>query len=182
MYQITKTIEFVCPYIQNKPKAKEFILDKDGRWVEKPEATVKRESVNPEDNGYHDEKGWYIPSRHFWASMRDSSGQIQIGKSKMNRLSKFFIACVRIEPDKLYLNKKKPDAIYNDPCFKDARKGGEMVYNPRPMFNSGKVKITITVLEDSIPEEKIVECLAYAGLYKGIGSRAPEYGRFVIVG
>lgn len=181
MYEIERRLESVCPYIQNRPKEKEFVLDKDGKWVEKPEATIKRESINPEDNGYHDENGWYIPTRQIWGAMRDSSGQIQLGKSKLNRLSKFFIATIRIEPAILYINKKKPDSIYNAPILKDAKKGGEMVYNPRPMFNSWKGKIKIVVLEDSIPEEKVDECLKYAGLFKGIGSRAPEYGRFVVV-
>jgi len=181
MYTINRKLKGLCPYIQNRPKKKEFILDpRDGKWVEKPVITPRRESVDPEEAGYHDENGWYIPSRHFWASMRNSSGQIQLGKSKLNRLSKFFIATVRVGPDKIYINKKKPDEIYNDPCFKESRKGGEMVYNPRPMFNSWKGKIEIIVLEDSIPEEKIDECLKYAGLYKGIGSRAPEYGRFMV--
>jgi len=179
MYEIERTLESLCPYIQNRPQERKFIADpKTGLWVEASEPTIKRQAVNPEDAGYHDENGYYIPSRQIWAAMRNSSGQIQLGKSKLNRLSKFFIATIRVEPAKIYINKKKPDAIYNDPCFKESKKGGEMVYNPRPMFNSWKAKIKIIVLEDSIPEEKIDECLIYAGLYKGIGSRHPEYGRF----
>jgi len=181
MYEIPMELESLCPYLQNKPKDREFILGKDGKWVEKPLPTVKRESVDPEDAGYHDDKGYYIPSRQIWAAGRDSSGQIQLGKSKLNRLSKFYIATIRIEPDRIYIGKKRPDEIYNKPCFKDSKKGGEMVYNPRPMFNSWKAKIKIIVLEDSIPEEKVEECFVYAGLYKGIGSRAPEFGRFRII-
>lgn len=181
MYEIERKLESICPYLQNKPKQIEFILDKDGNWVEKPQPTIKRQTVNPEDAGYHDEKGYYIPSRQIWAAMRNSAGQIQIGKSKLNRLSKFFIATIRVEPAKIYIGKTKPDRIYNDPCFKESKKGGEMVYNPRPCFESWKAKIKIVVLEDSIPEEKVDECLIYAGLFKGVGSRAPEYGRFMVV-
>jgi hypothetical protein len=80
------------------------------------------------------------------------------------------------------MGKDKPDFIYNPPIFKPSKTGGEMVYNPRPAFNHFKVKIKIVVLEDSIPEEKVIECLVGAGLYKGIGSRHGEFGRFVING
>ncbi len=179
MYEIERELESICPYIQNKPEEQEFITV-NGKWVEKPKPTIKAQAVDPEEHGYHDENGWYIPSRQIWAAGRDSSGQIPLGKSKLNRLSKFFIATIRIEPAKIYIGNGKPDRIYNDPIFKKTKQGGEKVYNPRPMFNSWKGKIKIIVLEDSIPEEKVDECFKYAGLFKGIGSRHPEYGRFII--
>lgn len=180
MYTIKKGIESVCPYIQNRSPERKFVKTPEGKWTEWIEPTSRKKMVNPEDAGYHDENGYYIPARQIWASMRESSGQIQIGGSKLDRLSRFFKSCIRIQPDKIYINRREPDMIYNDPCFKESKKGGEMVYNPRPMFQSWNSEIEIIVLEDSISEDKVIECLVYAGLFKGIGARRPEYGRFIL--
>jgi hypothetical protein len=79
MYEIKRELESLCPYLQNKPKQREFIFDKDGKWVEKPELTIKRDRIDPEESGYHDEKGWYIPSRVIWEAMRNSSGKVEKG-------------------------------------------------------------------------------------------------------
>ena len=181
MYEINTKIKSVCPYIQNKPEEKEWVVGPDGNWtIKNPPGTVGKKSVNPEDAGWKDEKGYFIPSGQIFGAMRERSGGIKLGKGKMT-LKNLFISCVRIEPDKIYLNKKKPDRIYDKPCFKPTRSGGEMVFTPRPMFDSFEVKIKIVVLEDSIPKEAIMECLKNAGLYQGIGSRRPLYGRFMVV-
>lgn len=182
MYEIKVKLKGICPYIQNKPEERKFEIQPDGTWRQiNPPATVGKSSVNPEDAGHKDENGYFIPARQIWAAMRERSGGVKLGKGKMT-LRNLFISCIRVEPLKIYLNKQIPDFIYNEPCFKKTKQGGEMVFNPRPAFDSFEVECTIVVLEDSIPSEAVLECLKNAGLYQGAGSRHGEYGRWIVVG
>ncbi len=182
MYEIKVNLQSICPYIQNKPEERKFEIQSDGSWRQiNPPVKIGKGSVDPESVGHKDENGYFIPAKQIWAAMRERSGGIKLGKGKMT-LKNLFTSCIRVEPLRIYLNKQKPDAIYNEPCFKKSGQGGEMVFNPRPMFNEWSAEIIIIVLEDSIPNEAIMGCIVNAGLFQGIGSRHVEYGRFIVKG
>ncbi len=181
MYEIEVTLKSLCPYIQNRPEQRKFEVDENGKWREITiQGKLSKEFIDPEKAGHKDENGYFIPAKQIWAAMRDRSSNVKLGKGRTT-LKNLFISCIRVEPAKIYLGKTKPDEIYNDPIFKKSRDGGEMVYNPRPMFHSWEAKIKVVVLEDSIPESCVMDCLKIAGIYQGIGSRHGEYGRFEVI-
>ena len=51
----------------------------------------------------------------------------------------------------------------------------------RPAMKAGwKIQATIAVLDDTLPVEALRNAIETAGLYVGVGSWRPEFGRFVL--
>jgi hypothetical protein len=176
MYQMPRKAKSISPYIQNNPES----TIPGVRDVSETTPMGKREK-DPEKTGYENGKGYFIPQKQIWGCGREAAKKIKLRKSFMGKLYKAIVA--PIEPFQIIMMRDgKPieihDSIYNEPIFKP---DGTMVFNPRILFNDWEAKFTITVLEDSIPEEKIDEIFTYAGLYVGIGSRRPMYGRFMVL-
>ncbi len=178
MYQLKRKLKSVAPYIQNNPEAIiEGVRDKTAT------TQIGKKVHEPEKTGYKNDKGYFIPSKQIKGAMNGAGKKVKLGKASMFNFMK---ACVFFEgiENQMKRNGKpiqKYDFIYNEPILKPPPKS-DMVFNPRVAFNDWETEISINVLEDSIPEEKIDEVLRYAGLYVGIGARHPEYGRFVVVG
>ena len=175
MYTLKFNLESVAPYIQNNP----ISTIPQIRSTNTKTPLGKRES-DPLVTGYKNDEGYYIPQRQLWGAGREAAKKVKLRKTFMGKLYKAIIA--NIEPLEVQLMRdgkpiQEPDSIYNDPIFKQ---NGEMVFSPRVMFNNWSAGVTVTVLEESVPEEKIVEIFQLAGLYIGVGSRRPMYGRFLV--
>lgn len=174
MYEIDVYSKSLCPYIQNNPELEIPMIQ--GTNAITP---IGKRKEDPEHTGYKNGKGYFIPSRQFWGCFREAAKMVKLRKMTMGKLYKAIIA--PIEPFEIIMYQngepiKQYDQIYNEPVFKP---NGEMVFNPRLQFNNWECHFVITVLDDCIPMEKIKEIVVNGGLYKGIGSRRPMYGRFM---
>jgi len=177
MYQITFHLKSLSPYIQNNPEGS--IDEIKNKTAKTPIGKIIKD---PMITGHKNDSGFYIPSKQIRGSMITAAQKIKLGKGSIQNILKACVFFETITNQMLRGGKpiQTPDFIYNEPIFKMGKKS-DMVFNPRVAFNDWEVAVKINVLEDSIPKEKIDEVLNYAGLYVGIGSRRPEYGRFIIV-
>jgi len=175
MYQVKYRLKSVAPYIQNNPA--DEVEDVKGGGTGKTRIGKKKE--NPDKTGYKNEIGFYVPARQINGLKFRAGMKVKLGKTNIANFTK---ACVFCESQEFQMMRKgKPikecDFIYNDPII---RKDGQMVFNPRVAFKEWEAIIVLNVTEDAIPKEKILEVLTIGGLYIGIGSRRPEYGRFMV--
>jgi len=175
MYQLNYHLKSLSPYIQNNPVG---VVD-DVR-----NATGKTRIGKADDNsaktGYRNDKGYYIPARQIDGVMFRAGMKVKLGKAN---IAGFMKSCVFPEGTEFQLLRggkpiKEPDFIYNDPII---TKEGKMVFNPRVAFNDWEADVLLNIVNDSIPKEKVKEVLVYGGLYVGIGSRRPRYGRFMVI-
>ena len=177
MYTVEYKLKSLSPYIQNNPAA--VIEDIKNRTTRTPVGKKEQDALK---TGFKNEDGYFIPSKQFRGAMLMAGKKVKLGKGSIFNLLK---ACLFFDGQENVMARKgrplkEPDFIYNDPILKPPPKS-DMVFNPRVAFSGWETTIKVNILEDSIPEEKIHEVLAYAGLYVGVGSRRPEFGRFQVV-
>ena len=174
MYQLKYRLKSVSPYIQNNPVGViEDVKAGSGK------TRIGKAEVNAEKTGYKNEIGYYIPARQINGLKFRAGMKVKLGKAN---IANFMKACVFCESQEIQMIRKgrpikEADFIYNDPII---RKDGQMVFNPRMAFREWEAEVILNVTEDSIPKSKVLEVLTIGGLYVGIGSRRPEYGRFMV--
>ena len=169
MYKVKCEIEGIAPLLHDNPwNIKDQLMGK----VKSQSAC----SAYNEKQLYKNESGeCCIPATHIKGAMKWAAKKVKFARGT---ITQFVKACVYIDETMITLGKKHADEI-NENIYPD--KKGMQHYKERPMFYKGwKVSFTITVFEDSLPSEKIEECLNIAGMLFGIGCRRPDYGRFII--
>jgi hypothetical protein len=175
MYQMKFNLKSVSPYIQNNPiESIETVKSSSGK------TRIGKAKLNSEKTGYKNSKGFYIPARQIKGMMFQAGKKVKMGRGSIANFIKACVFCENLEYQMFMEGKiiKEPDFIYNDPIIK---KDGQMVFNPRVAFHEWEADIILNITDDAIPKEKILEVLAVGGLYVGLGSRRPEYGRFMVV-
>lgn len=175
MKTYTVTIRFITDYLQAR-----FCEDA------KKELTnyVSRGIVKSDDDGWvvflhQDEKGIFIPNVQIRNSLVNAGRDLKQKKSRRS-LQQWVISNVMIQPEKIYIGKKEPDAIITS---YPARKDGNRVVTKHPSFTKGlEVQFELLVLEDDMEQKAIEELLRIAGKNYGIGARRRDmYGRFELI-
>ena len=125
---------------------------------------------------YKNEKGMCcVPSRHIKAAMIKSASNFKLeGKLTYKDLIKggIFIepTLIPIKPQKWIVD-RQPEVVNR----------GSRVMRARPLFEKWEVEFVIYVVDDRARIDEVKNILEYAGLYKAIGDRRPEFGTFEVI-
>ena len=104
------------------------------------------------------------------------AGKVNIGRKS---LAPFLIATVFVE-GYIHLTPNIYDYIHEVPGKRPPKTGGACIIK-RPAFRTGWIaEFTLNVLDDGINADQIRASLEAAGIYVGLGSWRPEYGRFIV--
>ena len=174
MYQVKYHLKSVSPYIQNNPESKvDEIRDSS------TPTRIGKQQDNFLKTGYKNDLGYYIPFRQIKGMMFKAGMKVKLGRANIAQFVRSSMFCD--EHQIPMMNKgeviKNYDFKYNDPVLK---KDGKMVFSPRVAFNSWEIIFTLNILMDSIPQAKVTEILVVGGYHFGLGSRRPDYGRFMV--
>lgn len=136
---------------------------------------------------YHDPKiGPYIPSDNLQAMIERGSTRRKLGK--------VFKAHVSVDmPDNnapgfaiKYKGPRDVEGLWSNRDFvftKGVRVNTARVMRTRPRFPSGwSVQFRVEVLADGVTKDQLRQAIEDAGLYEGLGTWRPRYGRFVLKG
>ena len=168
MYKIKCEIEGVSEMLQDNPWNIEECLK--GKTT-----TVGAISKFDERQLYKNDDGiCCVPARHIKGSMKMGAKKVKHGRATITQRVK---ACLFIEEKMIPLAEGYDFVDKN--IFPKA--DGKQQYKERPGFNTGwKLEFTLICYDDSLPVEKIEECLNVSGLLFGVGARRPDYGRFIV--
>jgi len=105
------------------------------------------------------------------------AGNVKIGRKS---LAPFLIATVFVDGF-IHLTPNHYDYIHEIPGKRPPKTGGACLIK-RPAFKTGWIAaFDLMVMDDRINAEQIRTSLEEAGIYVGIGSWRPEYGRFILI-
>ena len=120
---------------------------------------------------------FYVPKEHIKYCL--VSGGKKIKKKPYGNFKDIVKATFFVEPDKIYLNKKKPDFI--SVTYPSRKADGARVKSVKPAFKPGlTISFTLTVITDEIDLTTTKLILEKGGLEAGIGAWRPEHGRFEV--
>jgi len=127
---------------------------------------------------YQDGKGCFIPADHIQAALVKSGVDFKVTGKRGKTFKNLINAALVVTPDKIYLNKKKPD--YVDEHFVTVSRN--QILRLRPAFKKGwEAEFTLLLLDEQLPKTVVKEILDNAGRFVGIGDWRPRFGRFEIV-
>lgn len=171
MKQYDVKIKLITPYLQAKfgEKAQASLKVKAGTKAKVEDDDMWKDFL------YKDKKGIFIPSKQIRESLVNGAKGIKkkpYGSFKEIVQSYFFIS-----PDKIYINKQKPDATN---VSYPSRADGQRVKLVHPLFKEGlEVNFQLMISSDEIDESTIKLIIEKAGYEKGIGAwRAGGHGRY----
>lgn len=167
MYEIKCQIKGVAPLLHDNPW--DIIEGISGK---KPgESAYKKfdERMLYKENGM-----CCVPSKHIKGAMKNAARRVKLGRrSALQDIKASFYV-----KEKMISLAKKYDFIDVN-VFQSS--DGKTKVKERPAFKEGwTLDFTINIMDDGIPKEKIKECLTIAGMLFGMGSRRPDFGRFII--
>ncbi len=128
---------------------------------------------------YADDCGPYIPARNLERMLRDAGALSKLGKKVRMGL--------QVSDDRvplLYAGPRDLPALENDRAFHDRRSvvinGKARTIRERPIFREWSLKFGILYDEGVFNHDQIKQLVTAAGLYIGIGTYRPRYGRFEV--
>ena len=151
----------------------------------KPDSTILPSGPKWWGYAYFDaEIGCYIPAENIY-KMHEMAGNKVVFKSpeKMGGIAKSFIFA---QPDKIQLLEDgKPVTRLEDlkpfkkACDSRGGKGGGRVLRIRPIFYKWSINYELVVINDDIPEDRILKVVELAGIRIGLCDWRPLFGRFI---
>lgn len=172
------TLKSLSPYNQSRQHFSDK-LDKETH-----DAYEKRTWA---DKGHYDDRGIaFIPPMALKSAITAAAAMLDMkipgkGNSKYN---KHFVAGIMVT-DPLPLGVKKADVKPQwISCDPQGRKGGMGVLRAFPHYDSWAGKITVYILDDTIPKDIFEKVMREAGNFVGIGQFRPQkggyFGRFEV--
>lgn len=123
---------------------------------------------------YFDEKiGFYLPSSHFEASMREAAKNFKKGKSNYKLI---IMAGAFIGQDRIPLNRDAWDEIDRRLVVIQRNR----VVKSRPRFNEWEAEFVVEYDAERIKPETLKNILIEAGSTKAVGDYRPKFGRFEV--
>lgn len=167
MYKATASIEFIAPFLFNRPKD------------ERTQTGVKSEEKyrqSASENFHKSAEGeLIIPAWNFKVGLVDACKQTFKGKQSITTLVKAMVFA-----EDLRFGVNEADGLHE--CWgRVPPRTGALVKVYRPTMSAGRtLTAKLNVFTDLLPPEKLKIALDQFGILVGVGSWRPEYGRFIV--
>lgn len=129
---------------------------------------------------YANGKGLYLPGRNIRSAMVEGAKALDM-RHKLTRVSKALWPFLRrglvVEPAELLFNVKKTEELHGD-MVRIPPQSGPLVMKYWPMLEDWKLSFSLVVFDDSLAGDELEESLKAAGLFAGLGTGRPDYGKF----
>ena len=129
---------------------------------------------------YANGKGLYLPGRNIRSAMVEGSRVLEIRHKVQGRakaLWPFLRRGLVVEPTEVLFNKKKADGLHKD-MVRIPPRTGALVPKYWPRLDEWKLSFSLVVFDDALTREELEESLKAAGLFCGLGTNRPDYGKF----
>lgn len=181
MRNFAATIEGVTPFLFNQ-----YVEDCDIEEAigKKPRDATKMDAWRREEADlrvYRNGHGPYLPSRNIRSAMVEGAKAADLKhkplKGRLINLSPFLRRGLSVDPMELLFGKVEMD-LHGD-MVRIPPRTGALVKKYWPKVDDWKLDFTLVVYDDSIQEEsELQEALNAAGLYCGLGTGRPDFGKF----
>lgn len=177
MYEINVRIKGIAPVLFNR-----FSEEAQQKMAQRRTGgTPTAEEIEQESEGklYKNKQGIYMPSTWIKAAML---GGCQMANLKYGRRGfySYLQGGVFVKEREILTGKHSPDFVHERVGRIPPKTGGAAILRS-PGFKEGyEISFTLIVVDDSLPEQHIRDALETGGIYKGIGSGRPDFGRFTI--
>lgn len=176
MYKIEGRIEFIAPVLFNNPTSALAAADAGtggGKKNKDQKVAEAKTRIHQAMDG-----SVCIPSDNFKKCLVDGANSLGL-KDGRRALAPYLEATVFVEHD-LSFGVAAADEIHEHWGRIPPRKGA-LANIRRPMMKAGRtLDFTLVVFDDRRDEKQLRAALEHAGLYSGLGSWRPKYGRFVV--
>lgn len=164
MNTIKVKIKGTSPLLINRFKMEKDEGKKDKKYIPEEEAQEK---------SYYDEEiGYYVPSSHVEACLREAAKNF---KQKKSNYKNTILSSVFVSENKIPLGKK-----YDEIDQRFCRIQRQGIVRSRPMWNKWQLSFNIQYDEERISADKIKDILVEGGALKAIGDYRPKFGRFEV--
>ena len=175
MYRVEVQIKLIADMLFNRmtPETEEIITtgETGGR------TSVEKKIAAAHQKLYRNGNGLVVPRHMLKSVILAGCGMAKLKHGK-SALWKYLKPTVFVEND-AELGIGEPDYIHQSIIFK---KDGKAVAEYRPAIKVGReFGFRLVVYDDNITLKQIRAAIEAAGIYCGIGSFRPEYGRFEVV-
>lgn len=181
MRQFAATIEKVTPFLFNR-----YVEDYDvvAAIGKKPADQTKLDTwrrAEADLRVYRNGQGPFLPSRNIRSAMVEGCKAADLKhkpqRGRLVNLSPFIRRGLSVEPMELLFGKIKMSL--HDDMVRIPPRTGALVKKYWPKVDDWKLDFTLVVYDDSIQEEaELQEALHAAGLYCGLGTGRPDFGKF----
>lgn len=183
MRQFEATIEGVTPFLFNRYFEEDESLPVIGK---KPRDSTKVDEWRRKEallRVYENGHGPYLPSRNIRSAMVEGARALQLKHKpptgRAMALWPFLRRGLQVEPAELLFNQKMADDSLHRDTVRIPPQKGALVVKYWPKFEDWKLTFTLTVFDDSLQEDaELQEAIHAAGLYCGLGTGRPDYGKF----
>lgn len=188
MRQFSATIQGVTPFLFNRMLEPEEVITAIGKM---PKDVSKVDAWRREEARlrlYKNGQGLYLPSRNIRAAMVAASGFAGLkhkptGKGTGSSLGRYLRSGLIVEPAELEFGHDGADlSLLGDWVRIPPGPRGAFVKKYWPQLDAWSLSFTLSVFDDSLQEDaEIGESLKAAGLYCGLGTGRPDFGKFKVV-
>jgi len=169
-------VKGLCPLLQHRFSEERLIETKKRTGDKRLTEEEKRE--NASQFLYTDRKGIVCqPSSHIEGAMQKAASQFKLAGAGKKTYKDLVKGAVFVFPE--YIPHKNQDWIVDERAIVNPNtKGRSMCYRPR--LDEWELEFEIEVNDDRADGDAIRDILEYAGMYIGISSYRPRFGRFAL--
>ena len=174
MYKVSIMIEGIAPVLFNgwTERAREALEGPSGRGGR---TTLADKRLEAREKAYRNKAGDYIIPGTMLKSCIINGAKMANLKSNRRSLATYLKGAIFIEDASL----GKDDCDYLDERIIPTKNGADI--QVRPAFTEGwTAHAEITVVDDAISWTDLETAIQTAGMYCGIGSHRPDFGRFTL--
>lgn len=182
MYQVSMKIEGIADFLFNRMTEEDLGDFKGGKSG--GQMTDDQRLKRAEGKVYSDEAGLFLPP---WTVKKLFLNGAFEGKLKLSKkpLHRIIAAMVFVQGPGRFVDDRGKPVVERDYIHqitgRTPPRTGAMTIVRRPAMKAGwKIQATMAVLDDTLPVEALRNAIETAGLYVGVGSWRPEFGRFVL--
>lgn len=179
MKEIQVAIHGLRPYLQHRRPQDEKDVEKSKQItniLRKNAYDVEAGAAEAALGVYLNSKGKpYIPADQIQESMTRAGTQIRVAGQGKKTYKDFMRSYLFITPEQIPLT---PETWEVDRRFVRINRAGIMRH--RPIFNDWAAKMKITLTDDTIPVDVVLEILRISGTRVGIGDYRPRFGLFEV--
>lgn len=182
MYQVAFTIEGIADFLFNRMTDEDLAQFRGAASGGK--MTDEQRLKRAEGKVYSDDDGLFLPA---WTVKKLFLNGAFEGKLKFDKkpLHRIIAAMVFVQGAGRFVNDRGKPVMERDYIHeitgRTPPRTGAMTIVRRPAMKAGwLISAQAAVLDASIPPDALKNALTSAGLYVGVGSWRPEFGRFIL--
>lgn len=182
MYTLSFTIEGTADFLYNRMADEDIANFRAGKNTGDRSDAERGKAA--EAKVYADDAGLFVPAWNVKRSILDGA---RVAGLKLNRkpLAQRLSSVLFVQDVARFVDaKKKPvrerDYMHEAMGRIPPRTGRASIVRRPAMKVGWRLSAAVAVLDDGVPADAIRAALEAAGVYVGIGSWRPEYGRFVV--